>query len=1130
MVALVVVAGAVAAASFLARPDKARAFDLFYGSVYLDDTTAPVAVDLASGKPTVQLVNAFNEVSAKASDQLHVVPLSGGTLLLNTATGEFNMLDATGFVLKGVGGGVQLPPVAGSTAAAVASGDSAYIVQSSASQTAVYLVGQATVSAAAGSAGKTGRARATYTVDEGSSDVGATAASANGDLWLLTGSGDRHTIRQLHVPAGSSAGVQLASTTHGAVTGAAGVASAAAGGGTNAIAVASAAGIDVFAPGAASTHASLTGLSGLDTVLPASNEQGRFAFLLHDATGWAVATVGIDGKGAALHRVGAIAPTARLIAPGASEGALYTMDTATGRLWRVATSGAAAPVTGSETYPITSLESLQHFDGADVLARGARVIYNAPQHDLALTVFTDGSAAPVRVDKRSAISVSPNGPALTGLRASSPGPAKPSDQPKGTPKPATPVNEKIDCQKVSQVPHPPAVQLDERGSRSVRLSWTYPQLSPQDCLPSTYTVSISVVAGQAPPPPGTVTVQGSTGVIITGLFPDTQYQMVVTAYINGRGTPSLPLPVRTSVEGPAAPSGVTVTPDNAGNWRVSWNSCGGVQNGCVETVQWKIVPQVCGDTSGLVGAPAPAAVVGDPTLRSFSYSYPAGAGLLGRGLSFVVEGVGRTGVLGDPSAASTCTYSWMPPNPDDIHVAASQPPATSVGGTASVTADVTFTGDQDVATGGVGGQFTYQLLSGGEVVTSSGPTSQTSAVLSGVQPGQAYQVRVVVTPPRHPEASVAVGPVDVTAAVANWPQLTATASFANDHFYDGTLTVTITGITSAQARGETFDLTDQSMLRCGNAALPLTATGFDPAQPLHFAGIDRSQYNGSCTATVQLVEDPATRRFPAYFGGTPSPAVSAPPVSIATPDFVTTAAEFTAGFEANQPRNAPVVAVGFKPQDPQHEGSYIQNNTGAWSLQLSNDGGKTFGCGSSTTNPAGNGAEIAVTPLSCVQNATSWKVRIAFTYFGSTPQQLPFVIDANAQNVPQPVDPSQISFTACYPAPLSVSCLGAGGAIRTTYSGPYSPQVINQLTWTISIIADSAPTVQNCLEPGTSQVPDQSGPTDNWAIDTSACPPTHPIGDGTKSAATVYTITLTYTDPVYAPKTPHSYTYQVPAS
>src|SRR6478609_9738039 len=103
---LAVVAAGVAIVSFVVKPSTARSFDLFYGSMYIDDNTSPVAIDLASGKPSVRLANAFTAVSAKAAADITVYPLGGGnTLMLDTSSGEFNMLDSTGFVVKPSDGG-----------------------------------------------------------------------------------------------------------------------------------------------------------------------------------------------------------------------------------------------------------------------------------------------------------------------------------------------------------------------------------------------------------------------------------------------------------------------------------------------------------------------------------------------------------------------------------------------------------------------------------------------------------------------------------------------------------------------------------------------------------------------------------------------------------------------------------------------------------------------------------------------------------------------------------------------------------------------------------------------------------------------------------------------------------------
>ena len=99
------------------------------------------------------------------------------------------MVDSTGFVVKATGGGVQLPKApAGSHTSVVPSGDSAYMLQSSAFRTSIYLVGQLTVTSAIGAHAKA-KARAYATLKAPLAAGSSPAASANGDLWLLTDAG-----------------------------------------------------------------------------------------------------------------------------------------------------------------------------------------------------------------------------------------------------------------------------------------------------------------------------------------------------------------------------------------------------------------------------------------------------------------------------------------------------------------------------------------------------------------------------------------------------------------------------------------------------------------------------------------------------------------------------------------------------------------------------------------------------------------------------------------------------------------------------------------------------------------------------------------------------------------------------
>jgi hypothetical protein len=1144
LLALTLVAGAITVASFAVRPAKARAFELFYGSVFIDDNTAPVAVDLATGKPSVRLTNAYTQVSAKASGDLDVIPLQDGTLLLDSATGEFNMLDSTGFVLKSSGGGLSLPNAADTTrATGLAAGSSAYIVRDSSSGTSVYLVGQSTVSAAAGGARTQARASVTMSQAAGN-DVATTAVtarsstdpSANSDLWLLMGTGTTRTIRQLSVPERSNAGATLNIHDHGTVSGVAAMAAStrdATGTGGDVVAVATQDAIDIFDGTSRLGRIDVTAPTGVDSILPASNQQGRFAFLYHSASGWSLVRTSTDALGPATVTALPELAGANLAPPAQSRGALYTIDRASGALWRISRAGKAVPVSDVSEYPRVAGETAS-FGQATVLARGSRVIFNSRANLEALTVFADGSHKPVVIDKRTAVDLTSNGAAAlanmqsahaTGSTAPT---AAPTNKPK--PNPAEPVTDKIDCRNTTQIPHIPSVRLVSKGSRSIQLQWTYPLLDRQDCAPSTYTVALQALGGQAPAPPGPVTVQGVTGVNITGLFPDTRYKVVVDAYINGKHTPSAPLLVHTQVEGPAAPTGLQVSADDAGNWHLSWNSCGGVQQGCVPVTSWTVIPQLCESSGGLISTPEDGRLVADPTTHSFTYTYAGGDALLGYGLNFAVEGVAPSGTIGTAATSSGCVHSWAHPVADNIHVAASTPPHTAQGGTSSTTVNVTFTGEKDVALGGVGGQLTYRLLSGGSLVQQKGPTGDTTASLDGVQPGQSYQVQVIVAPPGHPTASLALPPVDVQAAIADWPALSVSASFAPNPPATGALTVSIAGLTSSGARGETFDLVD-SQLVCGNTALPLTQNDFDPAKPLTFSHIARYQYNGGCTVQIALAENASTVRSPAYFGGTASKTATSAGFSIPVPSLDTSAGQFTAKFSGGNLN--PQIVVSYTGGN-----GLLATYSTNWSLQAAPSGGACSTPTGSSANPAAAPAVIALGPC-YFQNYTapSWQVTISFSYFGQSPAT-PYTITVNGTG-PQPVDPSTIQF-----APTGTY---SNGQITISYTGSSPDSTLASLSWIESISADGG----TSCGPDAKQTPTNAGGL-TLAVDISACPATStstppppaspaPPATGTSAPSgsvapppsttpvitpTTYTVKIGFTDPNYGT----TQTYTVTAS
>jgi hypothetical protein len=1014
VVLILAVAVAATVASYLVRPSRAKAFDLYFGTTTLNDNTAPVVVDLASGKPTVRLLDAAATVTAQPSANLDVINLNEGALLLNTATGEFNMVDSTGFVVKSTGGGVHLPALAAATGAAgVAAGDSAYILQTAPSRTEVYLVNQSTVVQSAGTAAGAGSStpRAHASISAAVLGTPGSAVAANNDLWLLTRSGSGGTTAQrLRVPSGSANGAQLDSTNLGTFPKVAALATLPADGpeATSAtdVVVASTDGVVLIDPSGRRTRVDVAVPTGADQILPATNDrpdENRASFLFHSPSGWTLVSTTAAGDGSERGVTGLAANTV-LSQPALSRGALYTVATSTppGTLWRITSAGIASPVEGMPTYPQVAGESLTDVSAIAVRGYGSRVIINNRIAYEAVTVFADGSHPPVVIDKRTAVDLNSSGgiEALAANHAPKTPNTHPVQQPPQTAPVAT-VNDKINCETASQQPHQPLVQLLQRASRSVELSWQYVPLSTQDCTPSTYTVQATALDSNAPKAPGSVRVQGQNGVNLAGLFPDTRYRIVVTAWINGLGTASEPLLVSTSPEGPPAPTGVTTQADSQGDWIITWNSCGGLTDSCVPTGAWRIIPSFC-DGLSLSSPPAAATVPGDPTLHAFSYTFAGGAALLGRGVRFEVEGIGSTGLISEPAGDGRCNTSWAHPNPAGVTVTASTPARTSgvaTTATSTTTVSVAFSGDENLALGGVGGQIGYVLLSGGTQVDSKGPTSATSVTFSGLRPGQKYQVQVTLYPPGHPEAAVALAPVDVDAAISDWPAIGISVP-APDYpdYRTATLSVDISGISSAESRGETFDLVNSS-LSCGNASKTLSRTDFDPSAATLTFTIDRATYNGNCTVSVQLAQDPNSMTSPPVYGASPSASVSAP-VQLATPDLNSTAADVTAAWSTASDGSA-AVTVNYTGNN-----ALLLGKSTGWSIQLLGNG--TDDCGSVTGNPPPTQVPVAG---SCIQNGESLSVTVTFTYYGSAQSFTGIGVSGNA---PQPLNLSPSEFTASW--------------------------------------------------------------------------------------------------------------------
>ncbi len=930
--ALAVGIAGIAVAAALVSPNRARTFDLIHGSLFLADNRAPVAIDLATGKPTVRLVGANSQVGA-GSDQLSVVPLSEGTLLLNNKTGEFNMVDGTGFVIKTTAGGVPLPRQVGDTSAvAVPSGNSAYVVRLGSTNTSVFLVNAGTVQAAAIRTGARVVPRASAVLPDSSLDAPGVAASGNGDLWVLTGTTNARTLRRLTLPASSQTGATLAATAKATLSGLAALESVP-GPTSDTVTLATPTQLQEFAGPSATKHTlAVTGLSGVDQILPASNNSAGSAFLFHTAKGWSLVTAPADSATAEVHLVKGIPAKTQLTEPALSNGKLYTMDRGTtGTIWQLGLNGQVASVPGVAAYPVQRSATGQKLESGDfgrseVVADRSRVLFNDPDHVLALAVFTDNSHPATVIDKSSATDLNAAGGANAittqhndALRKANPDKGK---QPQQAPQPKTPsapaINNKITCKTTTQVPHVPTITTATSASRSVLLNWNYPLLDSEDCVPSTYQITVKTLTNGSPAAPGQANVQGQTQVNLTGLYPSTRYQITVAAYLNGRGTASPSVVVTTGPEGPAAPTGVTAAADQSGDWTINWKACGSVAKGCVPAATWSVIPRFC-DGLGLSNPPAALPVVGDQTLTTFSTELAGGTALLGRGLSFAVQGVSDAGNVGTTSASTDCVYTWAPPDPSAMHLTASQPGNTALGATTSTTVTLDLGKNPTAAVGGVGGQITFQLLNGSSVVQSKGPGTANTAVFAGISAGNSYTARAIVTPPRHPAAAVTLGPVTITTR-SDWPSLSITAAKVVASSSDprsGTLSVTIGGLSSAAAGGERFDLTDSSVFSCGNTSQQLTTNGaFDPSTKTIGASINLLQYYGDCHVNVQLKEDDGSLSNLPVFGGTESPTVSANVQMPGLPTGGGSASDFSAAWDSQPTNNRSTITVKTTGNDP----------------------------------------------------------------------------------------------------------------------------------------------------------------------------------------------------------------------
>ncbi len=807
---------------------------LFGGSLVLEDQRALPVIDVATGQLTVRLTDVFSQVGAPSYSDVEAVPVDAGTMLIDRRSGTFNLLGRDNYVLDAAGPGVGLGPLAGlQGAGALAAGADAYIVRYAPHST-VTLVDEATVVAgarmekAAMAAGTTSAAAAAapgravtprgFAALDGAVAGGPGSAAVSGsDLWTLVGAGLACQVQQLHpVTTGHNGLLPATRTTLPVVCTKAAVEAAA---GT--VGVATPGHVRLFAAGgpAAGQDVAVGGTATDSEFLPVTAAAGTLWYLAGGATGWSLFGVGPTGRVTGPVALDHFGRQAQPVVPVESGGVLYTLDQAAAgqpTLWSILpATGAMIPVAGAATYPVSNAAEKVSFQGAQALVDGPRVVFNNPGSHLAVVVFTDGSHAPVVVDKSTALQVSTAGPA--DLTATPPPPThgKGSAAAAGRSAPAVQaVSQAVTCAKTTQKPYAPQITAVAPSSGAALITWSYQLLDQQDCEPDSWAVKVQALTGSHQPAQPVQVVNGQTQLQFTGLRPATTYQVVVTAWINAQSTPSTPATFTTAARGPDAPIAVHTTADANGNWVVSWTPCTAAS--CVVPADtWNVIGAACG--SAFVGTPPSVQVGGAQTSVTIPAAGTGGLsadGLLGESLSFSVQGVLASGLTGDPTADHACTEAWRPPNPAAISLVASgaEDPTRSA---ITATLQVSTKGSSAVAAlGSRSTEYVYSI--DGKPVTA--PTTATTVHVAGLAAGVQHTPAVSVYPAGHPTAAVAITGQPFSHTLS-WPAVSMSVAPSIDaNPNSGTLKLSFAGLPPGLLPNQ---IKVGGTLTCGSTSMPI---------------------------------------------------------------------------------------------------------------------------------------------------------------------------------------------------------------------------------------------------------------------------------------------------------------------
>ncbi|MHB8190862.1 MAG: fibronectin type III domain-containing protein [Ferrimicrobium sp.] len=865
--------------AFTAPPVTANHVSSIGGVAVLPDVLPLPVVDLSDGLGSSTLAEVFKDVGATNYSQVQPLQVGDGYLLLNRLTGSFNYLQAGNLIADPSGQGIGLGSAKGVVAArAYSTGGNAYIVRFYRSSESIYLINPDIVAKANSETRFTLHPLGFATLRGHVVDPLTQVVATGGGLWLLTAdrSHNTYSLYSAALPVKSHGALRVGF--HGRVDGPAVLEATGSLGSRPLAVVASRASLEGFTKNglkvfesSLSTRSGLGVGSSVSDALAVSNAAGAPWFLVESQSGawYLVGDRAETSAGTVVTKVKAAFPPQfqGFIRPAYESGFLYTMELTAGRsspIVRVnVDNGQISPVPGASVYPLKrseapsmALVTVQAFQG--------RIIYNSPESLLSLVVFTEGKGSPQILDKAVLPTLDPNAPSGALVRQAKSKPKVSSAVDHKTPPPASKspqttapiqlqaVTTAIDCATASEKPNIAQITSVVPGPQSATVSWSYPLLDAQSCEPSTYEVSITPLDGAPTPAAPSIQVNGQTNTVLTGLKSSSTYQVVVTAFIGSSSTASLPATFTTTAEGADAPLSVSSTFVPGVGWQVSWTAC--QASACnVTAASWNVLAVSC--AGSFIGTP-PSVSVSAPTQSAL---IPLSDALVGQSLGFSVDGVSATGLVGNSTSSHTCQEGVRAPTVSELSFNASEVASSGATTTQAQLSIVPIPGAsmlQALGSSAVDYSFCVAKSPGGSCVAGEGPSSDSSATLSGLSPGTAYYATARVIPVGYPALAVSLKDSAPLSATVPWSAVTfAVSSFTVSQIDPNSGTLTF-NVSSSYPAPLAVDVTP--VVTCGSVSVQIgsspssltlaaASTSGPGVVPLLYPNVPLSSWTSGCS-------------------------------------------------------------------------------------------------------------------------------------------------------------------------------------------------------------------------------------------------------------------------------------------